>query len=100
MSRYRIRYSYETAPCAIMTRDLGATSPIAALNQFHTTMQIDDGVDAKAYSVKGVSMIYAANAFQRTGDEMVESEFDLPKCGNPILKKKLDAPGLKQEVWF
>ena len=100
MSRYRIRYAYETAPQTIMTRDVGAVSPIAALNQFHAAIQIDDGVEANAYSVKDVSLIYAANANQRTGDEMIESAFDLPKCSNPVLKKKMDAPGLKQESWF
>ncbi len=100
MSRYRIRYAYETAPQAIMTRDVGAVSPIAALNQFHTAIQIDDGVEANAYSVKDISMIYSPSAIHSTGSEMVESSFDLPKCSNPVLKKKLDAPGLKQESWF
>jgi hypothetical protein len=100
MSRYRIRYSFEASPIRVMTRDLGAVSPIAALNQFHTVLQLEENIDAQLYKIESVSLVYPANANQRTGDEMVESTFDLPKCSNPILKKKVEVSGVKQEAWF
>ena len=100
MSRYRIRYSFESAPLTVMTRDLGAVSPIAALNQFHTVLQLEENIDAQLYKVVSVSLVYPANANQRTGDDMVESSFDLPRCANPMLKKKPEAPAAKQEAWF
>lgn len=100
MSRYRIRYTFETAPFSVMTRDVGALNPIAALNQFHAQLQLEENVEADAYAIKDISMIYAANAMNRTGDEMVESSFDLPKCSNPILKKKAEKPVAEPTPWF
>ena len=100
MSRYRIRYAFESAPLTIMTRDLGAVSPIAALNQFHTVLQLEENIDAQLYKIESVSLVYPANANQRTGDEMIESSFDLPKSSNPILKKRPEVPAVKQEAWF
>lgn len=100
MSRYRIRYSFESAPLTVMTRDLGAVSPIAALNQFHTVLQLEENIDSQLYKIQSVSLVYAANANQRTGDDMVESSFDLPKCSNPILGKRVEVAEIKQGAWF
>jgi hypothetical protein len=83
-----------------MTRDLGAVSPIAALNQFHTVLQLEENIDAQLYKIQSVSLVYAANANQRTGDDMVESSFDLPKCGNPILGRRVEVAEIKQGAWF
>lgn len=100
MSKFRIRYYYVAAPESIRVLDLGATSPIGALNQFHYALQVDQNIKPELYSVISLAAIHGSNAVIRADDEVVESRFDLPKTPNPRLVKVEQPSTVVQSTMF
>lgn len=100
MSKYRVRYCYTAAPNTTRVMDLGATGPIQALNQFHSTLQVDQNVKPELYSVVSLALAHSPDAMGRVDGDIVESIFDLPKTPNPRLVKVEQSPTVVQSTMF
>lgn len=105
MNKYRLRYEWTSHGKTIpATRDFEATSPVSALNQIHEFMQLGRELEndrrtvvrsrlrPDEYRIVSLHHIYHDAAFERDPHLMpiVESEIDLPKSPNPVLKKTLN----------
>lgn len=85
MNRFKVRYIKGDRETYIY---IDAANPVSALNSFHKTLQLKQGVRADEYRITGMALRYTRNPYGLIDDGFMESEFDLPKSANPDLLKK------------
>lgn len=99
MIRYRIKYTLDSTNGCVWVKDIPASSPVNALNQFHQLMQIEKGIKHSSYSIVTMGAVYGTSAIHSSDGDIIDSSFDLPKCANPNLKPEETKP-IVQEAWF
>lgn len=83
---YRIRYTEDGLNLA---ETILAETPVAAIDSFHTLMQLERLKEPQGYKLTSMASIYNADAMGSTKSAQVESQFDLPKTKNPTIQPKI-----------
>jgi len=99
MKRFRIKYSLDSLPDLNQTDDLQASGPVQALNQFHNSMQMERNIKPSSYEILSLSMVYGSCASHKTGENVVDSKFDLPRCSNPTMRKSVEIAPIQESMF-
>ena len=92
-------YSLNSSLDQNQTDDLQASGPVQALNQFHNSMQMDRNINPSSYEILSLSMIYGSCAAHKTGEDVVDSKFDLPRCSNPTMRKSVEIAPIQESMF-
>lgn len=101
MIRYRIKYNLDSTNGCVWVKDIAASSPVNALNQFHQLMQIEKGIKHSSYSILSMGAVYGTSHVHSSDGDLVDSSFELPKCANPNLNPVEPPPAqFTSEAWW